>query len=194
MEKKLQDLAWTSLPKEMRDKLIEWYQTFQYHTNFDNDPIAEAQMKLLEDLYGSHNLTSDTEPEEMLMVERKKVQEIYHQIKLELGDGGCSERQDDINMEKESLLHSLFGDKCLPDEKLTKSKQEMETEIIEIATEVKPKPKFSLNEIVRVTSDDKYGTVGRIIKVDEEDDGFFYTLNGVIDWRFVEKNLAPYTE
>ena len=57
-----------------------------------------------------------------------------------------------------------------------------------------PQPKFNLNEIVRVTSNDKFGTVGRIIKVDEEDDGFFYTLNGVKDWRFVEKNLEPYTE
>ncbi|MBD5241447.1 MAG: hypothetical protein HDS59_05150 [Barnesiella sp.] len=43
------------------------------------------------------------------IVPKSKVREIYHQIKLELGDGGCSEYQDDINMEKEDLLKSLFG-------------------------------------------------------------------------------------
>ena len=43
------------------------------------------------------------------VVPKSKVREIYHHIKLELGDGGCSEYQDDITMEKEDLLKSLFG-------------------------------------------------------------------------------------
>ena len=154
MTKELQDLTWACAPKEFRDSIKHIYNRFNTATCLES--FKEAR-DLLKALYGHHNLTSSTEPEEMLMVERKKVIEIYNPEY----DG--------------ETLYELFGDKCLPDKE-------------------QPKPKFSLNEIVRVISHDKYGTVGRIIKVDEEDDGFFYTLNGVKDWRFVEKNLEPYTE
>lgn len=122
MNKELQDLSWACLPKETRDKMAEYYRTLlsqkdEYISlNFGNACAkVKERMAVLEHFFGPHNLTSDTDPEEMLMVERKKVQEIYHQVKLELGDGGCSEYQDDINMERESLLKTFFGDKCLPD-------------------------------------------------------------------------------
>lgn len=42
------------------------------------------------------------------IVEKDAVRKEYHEIKLALGDGGRSEREDDINMEKEALLKSLF--------------------------------------------------------------------------------------
>lgn len=42
------------------------------------------------------------------LVEKEAVRKEYHEIKLALGDGGHSEWEDDINMEKEALLKSLF--------------------------------------------------------------------------------------
>lgn len=42
------------------------------------------------------------------LVEKEAVRKEYHEIKLALGDGGRSELEDDINMEKEALLESLF--------------------------------------------------------------------------------------
>lgn len=51
------------------------------------------------------------------IVPKSKLQEIYHQLKLELGDGGCSEYQDDINMEKESLLKDIFGKSLFEEDK-----------------------------------------------------------------------------
>lgn len=130
MTKEQQDLAWTCLPKEYREELKRLYNDGIKHNKINRVAIYKS-------LFGYHNLTSDTEPDEMLMVERSKVQEIYHQIKLELGDGGCSEYQDDINMEKESLLKYLFGDKCLHD---TPNTPEFGV--------LKPKPKFKVGDIV----------------------------------------------
>ena len=60
-----------------------------------------------------------------------------------------------------------------------------------------PKPaesKFKIGDHVRVISADKYGEDGYIVKVDEDDDGFFYTIKGIEDWRFFEPNLKPYAE
>lgn len=42
------------------------------------------------------------------LVEKESVRKEYHEIKLALGDGGRSEWEDNINMEKESLLRYLF--------------------------------------------------------------------------------------
>lgn len=187
MEKKLQDLAWTSLPKEMRDKLIEWYQTFQYHTNFDNDPIAEAQMKLLEDLYGSHNLTSDTEPEEMLVIPRIDAIEEYKQATADLARTGDLKYRG-----KRELLKSLFGDKCLPDEKLTKSKQEMETEIKESTTQVELKPGDKV-KIILCTHPEYRNKVGTIISIDSCGNPYV-NVDGLGTLFHAPYALEPYTE
>ena len=173
MIKDQQEIAWVCLPKDARNQIISSYFCKRESDTEYNKGYVDAMLHI----YGIHNLTSDTEPEEMLMVERNFIIDFYKRTKSrrwEYEDARLIRA-----MEKEDgkflAIEYLFGDKCQPDKE-------------------QPKPKFSLNEIVRVTSDDKYGTVGRIIKVDEEDDGFFYTLNGVKDWRFVEKNLEPYTE
>lgn len=55
-------------------------------------------------------------------------------------------------------------------------------------------PKFKVGDHVRVISADKYGEGGYIVKVDEEEAGFYYTIAGIEDWRFFEPNLEPYTE
>ena len=92
MEKKIskeqQDLVWRCLPKEAREQIKEFYQS-----EYCNRVVDE----LFDTVFGYHNLISDTELEEMLMVERKYIQEMYT-------DGVGTH-----------YLLNLFGDKCLPD-------------------------------------------------------------------------------
>lgn len=59
MTKELQDRAWVSLPPEFRKEVREMYKTAL------NEPIFNAyeDTKLLEHLFGKHNLTF-TEPDE----------------------------------------------------------------------------------------------------------------------------------
>ncbi len=68
MERETQNLAWCGLPKDTRGAI-------RMHRKFSQ--ISGHTKDLLESLFGKHNLESDTEPEEMLMVKRKKVQEAY---------------------------------------------------------------------------------------------------------------------
>ena len=55
-------------------------------------------------------------------------------------------------------------------------------------------PRFKINDRVRVISANKYGEDGYIVKVEEEEAGFYYAIAGIEDWRFFEPNLEPYTE
>lgn len=91
MTKEQQDLAWACLPKEVREKIKIAY------TRYDGFEYSVGYNDALNSVFGQHNLTSNTEPEEMLMVERKYIQEMY-------ADGVGTH-----------YLLSLFGDKCLPD-------------------------------------------------------------------------------
>lgn len=96
MTKEQQDLAWACLPKEVRDEIKEIYQA-----KVDSTHIGETYQELiLDEIFGCHNLTSDTEPEEMLMVSRIEVQEAYKAV---------------VSDKRRSVLFELFGDKCLPD-------------------------------------------------------------------------------
>ena len=67
MDKKTQDLAWACLPKEVRDKIKKHYQSYSCNI---------YTQSLFEDIFGQ-NLTSDTEPEEMLFVNKKTITNIY---------------------------------------------------------------------------------------------------------------------
>ena len=187
MTKEQQDLAWACLNKHARSEIRRVYQyeckNPDYNRGFNN---------ALELVFSASNFTTDSEPEEMLMVERNKVQESHNHYQKTWDEDHSNEWANGICF----ILEDLFGDKCLPDKELNEANftKSDSSQSSDSSHNDHPQPKFNLNEIVRVTSNDKFGTVGRIIKVDEEDDGFFYTLNGVKDWRFVEKNLEPYTE
>lgn len=100
MNKEQQDLAWKCLPKGMRKEIEDVF----YYKATSANTIDNGFSDALEYLYGKHNLTSDTEPEEMLMVERKRVIEIYNPEY----DG--------------ETLYELFGDKCLPEKEEPKPK------------------------------------------------------------------------
>ena len=92
MKAEIQNQLWAILPKEARVEVKVAYGIDTIDKHFDN-----SYNTALIDIFGLHNLTSDTKPEEMLMVERKYIQEMY---------------ADGVGIH---YLSNLFGDKCLPD-------------------------------------------------------------------------------
>lgn len=138
MKEELQDLAWSCLPKEFKKEVKkEWRRAYYNDTKV-----------ILEYFFGIHNLTSDAEREEMLTVSRKEVQEMYSVFEeFKEKDNTC------FNLE------TLFGSKCLPDERNLQKMQ--------IAKEPQPaEPKFKMGDMViykrtgkkKVVFDiDKYG-------------------------------------
>ncbi|MDE6649778.1 MAG: hypothetical protein K2K45_07595 [Muribaculaceae bacterium] len=115
MEKEMQNLNWKCLPKEVRKEIRAEYQNAIEGSDLES---------FLQDFFGDHNLTSDTEPEEMLVVEMKKVQEMA---------------QNDI---ARAMLLTIFGDKCLPDTPNTPDSGELKTQVAE------GEPKFNEGQLV----------------------------------------------
>lgn len=65
MEKKLQDRAWRSLPKEFREEVKEIYSSIQYMMDMREPQIYANKSTLLEALFGEHNLISEEKPEDI---------------------------------------------------------------------------------------------------------------------------------
>lgn len=101
MNKEQQDLAWSCLPKEARENISYSYK---------NSPCGSWVENLFEEIYGEHNLTSDTELDEMLMVKRKEVQWRYAINNYVL----ANDPNNELSLFARGLLTVLFGDKCLP--------------------------------------------------------------------------------
>ena len=125
-----QSLAWACLPKCERNKIISAYACNKTSGKQYNMGYSDA----LRQLYGEHNLTSDTKLEEMLMVSRKEVIRIYKE----------SNSSDDFNAGIRNCLEELFGDKCLPDAPNTPNSGELKTQVTE------NKSKFSKGERVKI--------------------------------------------
>ena len=126
----------------MREEARILYKTQRYDARYS-----------LERLYGHHNLTSDTEPEEMLMTKRSKVIEIYNPEY----DG--------------ETLYELFGDKCLPDKSIEEKsketvdtiKEDIENPIQMPETMIYPKSILNLGDKVRIKGQTKVREVYRIL-------------------------------
>lgn len=115
MNKKLQDLAWSILPKEFKEEVKNYYE----HTD-----SCSREEDVLESIFGEHNLlTSDAEGEvELLHVTRQKVMGLYanakkiHDLYTSATCINTKESQQiDICKGVMSILDTLFGSKCLPD-------------------------------------------------------------------------------
>lgn len=188
MDKKLQDLAWSLLPKEFKGEVKKLYVEIEVELSkekgaTDNRNWQFRGMKsLLAYLFGKHNLTSDAEGEEMLTVSRKRVQNIYAQCeKIEMDDSpNLPAETVDAASTKMALLTSLFGSKCLPDELNEDNFAKSE-----------PKFKYGIGQKVKsvcadevLTIKEHCGRVGNdnVYKVEE----YAYTWN--------ECELRPYTE
>lgn len=106
INKELQDLAWSLLPKEFKEEVKKIWE----HENKELVPIDAVTA--LNEIFGLHNLTSDAEGEEMLTVPRKKVLYMYdfnEDILI------CDPTHNGAKLLK-AKLQDLFGSKCLPDE------------------------------------------------------------------------------
>lgn len=103
MDKTTQGLAWSCLPKEFKEEVKKVFN--QYCTEFS---IVRSE---LINLFGHHNLTSDEGGDEMLIVNRRLVQEIYSYNEEILSQD--PDHSGAILLKKK--LTDLFGSKCLPD-------------------------------------------------------------------------------
>ena len=108
MTKEIQDRTWASLPKEVRSEIKAEYQNAIEGSDLES---------FLQDFFGHHNLTSDTEPEEMLMVERKKVRCLYASTQKIVAPTSKSFIEGKLQ-----AYYELFGDKCLPDKEAEQPK------------------------------------------------------------------------
>ena len=132
MNKELQRRNWACLPKETRDKVkVEIRQKVYPVKNY------------LIDIFGYHNIISDTEPEEMLHARRTDVMNAYKFATR------CSPSHHDKDYWDgvAQTLGNLFGDKCLPDEDPeTKSKEAKETQNLSLPDEQSTENKEPMEE------------------------------------------------
>lgn len=104
MNKELQDLARSLLPKEFKEEVKDIF------TEYSNTITKFSAVRSeLMNIFGIHNLTSDAEGEEMLTCEKSKVQYRIHYAKE-----GVEENPDYYNGYAQAI-YDLFGFKCLPD-------------------------------------------------------------------------------
>lgn len=170
MNKELQDLAWSVLPKEFKEEVKKYYRTLhEQYKEYDGLHFETAKAKVQERIvtlqyfFGHHNLTSDAEGEEMLTCEKSKVQEMYALnediLFLDPTHGGAKLLK--------AKLQELFGSKCQPDKK----------------------PKFKRCDSVVTPS----GTICIIEDTHFENGGWLYLVGEPSQW-VAESDLEPYVE
>lgn len=118
MNKELQDLVWSILPKEFKEEVKRIGNILNKDASVMFGTIGQLSHKHLDlfvKLFGIHNLTSDPEGEEVLTVPRKRVQEMFGEAQKAVPT--CEHDRGFRNAEL-TLLRNLFGTKCLPDEKI----------------------------------------------------------------------------
>lgn len=182
MDKKLQDLAWSILPKEFKEEVKEIYDSGIKMMDIrpSASEIYANKLSTLEGIFGHHNLTSDAEGEEMLTVPRKKVLYMYdfnEDILI------CDPTHNGAKLLK-AKLQELFGSKCLPDEACNVASSDV------ASSKPKPtEPKFKRCKKVITPS----GEVC-IIEDTHFENGCWLCLVGDPARWIPESDLEPYTE
>ena len=74
-----------------------------------------AKAELLKELFGLHNLTSTTDPEEMFCVERSKIIDEFKRGTDSIMNLDLCFRERIFLFDRNETLRMLFGDKCLLD-------------------------------------------------------------------------------
>lgn len=117
MNKKLQDLVWSVLPKAFKEEVKELYDGCIKMMDIrpSASQIYANQLSTLEGIFGIHNLTSDAEGEEMLYVKAKTVREMYAANDRLIAEFIGSEIAKDAAIIN-NMLRRLYSSKCLPDE------------------------------------------------------------------------------
>lgn len=150
----LQNLAWRSLSGEFKEVVKNYYQYALKHYQISS--LQRNVANTLEHFFGTDNLTSDAEGEEMLTVPRIQIQKLYSSIK-KVNDPSSKDYINGVL----NTLDALFGSKCLPDEGTD-------------CTPVEPKPAepFKVGDKVKVVNDDHHGNryIGRVTEITSVDD------------------------
>ena len=203
MDKSTQDLNWQCLPCETRDKIRIEYRQGLY-------PIKN----ILIDLFGHHNLTSDTEPSELLMVERKTITDIYEANERIIDNPQWAKGRRDKSHHVNSLFETIFGDKCLPYQKEWKDtgsgamgitppayKLDVRTDTPntpnsgELKLQVaENEPKFKVGDKVKIKNTKQTGTIKESYSNDAGYRVYFEDGDGGWDEEYSADKLEPYTE
>lgn len=105
MNKELQDLTWSVLPKEFKEEVKKIYlNAVEHHPCGYNH-----KTDLLKYLFGIHNLTSDAEGEDNL--QERLWNMLSPRLQTYCLNMGCTSHDGNV----EDVLEHLFGSKCLPD-------------------------------------------------------------------------------
>lgn len=173
MDKKLQDLAWSILPKEFKEEVEN-----QFRDGFNDDRNAIGR------LFGIDNLLSDAEGEEMLYCEKGVVLSIFNENRRILNNITEPDDIKEIRKTQNILLYTLFGSKCLPDEACNVASSDV------AGSKPKPtEPKFKRCKKVITPS----GEVC-IIEDTHFENGCWLCLVGAPARWIPESDLEPYTE
>ena len=185
MTKDQQDLAWACLPKEVRDEIKSQYNQLSHNPQIDK--YDSVYLSAFENIFGHRNLTSDTEPEEMLHCSRKFVIGRYKHLTSSIawneGDARAFKAET-------SLLRELFGDKCLSDTPNTPDSMELKPQMAE------NKPKFKVGDKVRIilcTHPEYRNKVGTTTLIDSCGN-LYVKVDGLGTLFHAPYALEPYTE
>lgn len=211
MEKKIQDLIWACLPKEVRE---ETKRMFESHMMLDN----YEEVGVFCNLFGEHNLTSDTEPKEMLHCSRDFVIEKYKTL-IKNRDGHHRINSPELEnwyAGRAVELKELFGDKCLPNKEetcmcvhangtackhydssivpngCTLTSCRFESKLPTEQPSVQGEPKFRIGQLVRFLEDWVQNKPLKVINYDAENNT--YQLEGLDGFWLGESQLEPYIE
>lgn len=139
---------------------------------------------ILEELFSKENLTSDTEPEELLFVERKKVQEYWDKIKKLEPTAEPFDRKAGYLGQLKALV-DFFGSKCLPD-KEKQAKPFRVGDRVKIVNVLNPMMQGEIGIIVEHLTKDSHLYK---VKLCEDSESFIEDCYLVED-----RYLEPYTE
>lgn len=171
MNKELQDKAWAVLPKEFREEVKKEWKSVDNVERLTHDAFLRGKYSMLTSLFGEHNLTSDTETEEMLIISRKAAEEFYDKY---FGKRLCEVNRSSMRY----AINALFGGKC----------RVGEDDVIET------KPKFKVGDKVKILSD---GRTGTITSIKESPAPYFViwdNIQGITGGYLTESDIELYTE
>lgn len=170
MDKTIQDLVWSILPKEFKEEVK--YEYRRVATKATKDEHDLGFMHAHERMFGIHNLTSDAEGEvELLHVTRQKVMGLYanakkiHDLYTSATCINTKESQQiDICNGVMSILDTLFGSKCLPDVPANEDNF------------VSKEPKYHVGQRMYIKHINKVGTIDIVQGYNKEEDSIYYHL------------------
>lgn len=200
MNKELQDLVWSVLPKEFKEEVKKVARIYSGRTSALLGAERHIANKFLDEfigLFGRHNLTSDAEGEVRLTVSRKRVQEMYaHYDKISNDPNRPKDYIESIYEYADGVtiaLDDLFGSKCLPDnvDNLSQNPTENCDNESHISADCnkQSEPEFKRCEMVTTPS----GEVCIIEDTHFENGSWLYLVGEPAQW-ITESDLEPYTE